>query len=257
MAQPKSYRLSKPPAYHYDLLLLSLITLACGLLGLPPINGVLPQAPMHTAALAKLKQQMQSPAAQQPTADAAVCDGVVTQPQSCSTENQDCPSAVLAAVSTAVSTASDCDPWVKQNSIVCDAAAGGQSCDVASGGEGLNPAAHNHSCHSCHTVCGVEDPDPDPGKESLVVEQRLSGLMQAVGVLIALGATPAVQQIPTGGGWVGMVSLTSGMPAQVSNSLGSNTHFSQQDVCLHDSRNCSEAVERQRFCRSNACLSSS
>lgn len=32
-------------------------TLACGLLGLPPVNGVLPQAPMHTRSLAHICQQ--------------------------------------------------------------------------------------------------------------------------------------------------------------------------------------------------------
>ncbi len=33
-------------------------TLLCGLIGLPPVNGVLPQAPMHTRALADLKRLM-------------------------------------------------------------------------------------------------------------------------------------------------------------------------------------------------------
>ena len=51
MAQLPEFRLGKPPAYHYDLFLLALITLACGLLGIPPINGVLPQAPMHSRSL--------------------------------------------------------------------------------------------------------------------------------------------------------------------------------------------------------------
>ena len=32
-------------------------TLACGLLGLPPVNGVLPQAPMHSRALITLRAQ--------------------------------------------------------------------------------------------------------------------------------------------------------------------------------------------------------
>jgi hypothetical protein len=32
-------------------------TLLCGLLGLPPVNGVLPQAPMHTRALATMQAQ--------------------------------------------------------------------------------------------------------------------------------------------------------------------------------------------------------
>ena len=33
-------------------------TLICGLLGLPPSNGVLPQSPMHTKSLAVLKRQV-------------------------------------------------------------------------------------------------------------------------------------------------------------------------------------------------------
>lgn len=33
-------------------------TLICGLLGLPPSNGVLPQSPMHTRSLAVLRRQV-------------------------------------------------------------------------------------------------------------------------------------------------------------------------------------------------------
>lgn len=33
-------------------------TSICGLLGLPPSNGVLPQSPMHTKSLAVLKRQV-------------------------------------------------------------------------------------------------------------------------------------------------------------------------------------------------------
>lgn len=33
-------------------------TLACGLLGIPPVNGVLPQAPMHTRSLATLQKSV-------------------------------------------------------------------------------------------------------------------------------------------------------------------------------------------------------
>ena len=44
MAQLEEFNLQKPPAYHYDLFLLGWMTLLCGLLGLPPVNGVLPQA---------------------------------------------------------------------------------------------------------------------------------------------------------------------------------------------------------------------
>lgn len=56
MAQQKEFNLKNPSAYHYDILLLGIMTLLCGLTGLPPSNGVLPQSPMHTKSLAVLKK---------------------------------------------------------------------------------------------------------------------------------------------------------------------------------------------------------
>ncbi|XP_061346275.1 probable boron transporter 7 [Gastrolobium bilobum] len=58
MAQQKEFNLQKPSAYHYDILLLGIMTLICGILGLPPSNGVLPQSPMHTKSLAVLRRQL-------------------------------------------------------------------------------------------------------------------------------------------------------------------------------------------------------
>ncbi|XP_059636195.1 boron transporter 4-like [Cornus florida] len=58
MAQQKEFNLKNPSAYHYDILLLGIMTLLCGLTGLPPSNGVLPQSPMHTKSLAVLKRQL-------------------------------------------------------------------------------------------------------------------------------------------------------------------------------------------------------
>ncbi|OMO97040.1 Bicarbonate transporter, eukaryotic, partial [Corchorus capsularis] len=58
LAQQKEFNLKKPSAYHYDILLLGIMTLICGLLGIPPSNGVLPQSPMHTKSLAVLKKQL-------------------------------------------------------------------------------------------------------------------------------------------------------------------------------------------------------
>ncbi|CAL5352173.1 unnamed protein product [Camellia sinensis] len=60
LAQQKEFNLRKPPSFHYDLLLLGFLTLMCGLLGIPPSNGVIPQSPMHTKSLATLKHQFAS-----------------------------------------------------------------------------------------------------------------------------------------------------------------------------------------------------
>ena len=51
LAQQQDFNVGRPSAYHWDLLVLSGMTLLCGLLGLPPVNGVLPQAPLHTKSL--------------------------------------------------------------------------------------------------------------------------------------------------------------------------------------------------------------
>ncbi|KAK1298591.1 putative boron transporter 2 [Acorus calamus] len=58
LSQQKEFNLKKPPSFHYDLLLLGFLTILCGLLGLPPSNGVIPQSPMHTKSLATLKHQL-------------------------------------------------------------------------------------------------------------------------------------------------------------------------------------------------------
>ncbi|GLU22139.1 hypothetical protein SLE2022_382350 [Rubroshorea leprosula] len=58
LAQQKEFNLKNPSAYHYDMLLLGFLTLLCGLIGLPPSNGVLPQSPMHTKSLAVLESQL-------------------------------------------------------------------------------------------------------------------------------------------------------------------------------------------------------
>ncbi|KAL2493428.1 Boron transporter 4 [Abeliophyllum distichum] len=58
LAQQKEFNLKNPSAYHHDILLLGFMTLLCGLIGLPPSNGVLPQSPMHTKSLAVLKRQL-------------------------------------------------------------------------------------------------------------------------------------------------------------------------------------------------------
>ncbi|KAA8540810.1 hypothetical protein F0562_024773 [Nyssa sinensis] len=58
LAQQKEFNLKKPASYHYDLLLLGFLVILCGLIGIPPSNGVIPQSPMHTKSLADLKHQL-------------------------------------------------------------------------------------------------------------------------------------------------------------------------------------------------------
>ncbi|GLT79494.1 hypothetical protein SLA2020_509800 [Shorea laevis] len=58
LAQQKEFNLKKPASYHHDLLLLGFLVIVCGLIGIPPSNGVIPQSPMHTKSLATLKHQL-------------------------------------------------------------------------------------------------------------------------------------------------------------------------------------------------------
>lgn len=58
LAQQKEFNLRKPASFHYDLLLLAALVIICGLLGIPPSNGVIPQSPMHTKSLATLKNEL-------------------------------------------------------------------------------------------------------------------------------------------------------------------------------------------------------
>ncbi|KAG9449877.1 hypothetical protein H6P81_009842 [Aristolochia fimbriata] len=58
LAQQKEFNLKKPPSFHYDLLLLGFLVILCGLIGIPPSNGVIPQSPMHTKSLATLKHEL-------------------------------------------------------------------------------------------------------------------------------------------------------------------------------------------------------
>lgn len=51
MAQRSQYKLTKPSSFHYDFALLGITTVVAGVLGIPPPNGLIPQAPLHTESL--------------------------------------------------------------------------------------------------------------------------------------------------------------------------------------------------------------
>jgi hypothetical protein len=51
MAQTKDFNLKKGSAYHLDFFVLGITIGVTGLLGIPPCNGLIPQAPLHTKSL--------------------------------------------------------------------------------------------------------------------------------------------------------------------------------------------------------------
>ncbi len=56
LAQSPDFNLVKSSAYSWDLAVLGMMTIVLGLLGLPPINGVIPQSPLHTRSLSKIQK---------------------------------------------------------------------------------------------------------------------------------------------------------------------------------------------------------
>lgn len=53
ICQGPQFDLKKPSSFHWDFFLLGITTLVAGFLGLPPPNGLIPQAPLHTESLVK------------------------------------------------------------------------------------------------------------------------------------------------------------------------------------------------------------
>jgi len=51
IAQDRLFKLQKPSAYHWDLFVLGVGLILSGVLGLPPNNGLIPQAPLHVKSL--------------------------------------------------------------------------------------------------------------------------------------------------------------------------------------------------------------
>jgi len=55
LTQSPKFNLKKPPAYHLDFLVLGITFIPCAMLGIPPGNGLIPQAPLHCRALCTRK----------------------------------------------------------------------------------------------------------------------------------------------------------------------------------------------------------
>lgn len=59
IAQGSQFPLRKSPGFHYDFFLLGITTFIAGLIGVPAPNGLIPQAPIHTASLVIMGQPSQ------------------------------------------------------------------------------------------------------------------------------------------------------------------------------------------------------
>lgn len=79
MAQGTEFPLQKPAGFHWDFFLLGLTTGIAGILGIPFPNGLIPQAPFHTAALCVTRQQADSDETMNKGKTVRVVDHVVEQ----------------------------------------------------------------------------------------------------------------------------------------------------------------------------------
>jgi boron transporter len=75
MAQQEEFNLKKPTSFHWDFMLLGVMELICGLIGIPPVNGVLPQAPMHTKSLSKVVKHKEEDKGRRMTATNGTTNG--------------------------------------------------------------------------------------------------------------------------------------------------------------------------------------
>eukprot|EP00238_Polyblepharides_amylifera_P014367 CAMPEP_0196587862 /NCGR_PEP_ID=MMETSP1081-20130531/58837_1 /TAXON_ID=36882 /ORGANISM="Pyramimonas amylifera, Strain CCMP720" /LENGTH=571 /DNA_ID=CAMNT_0041910179 /DNA_START=158 /DNA_END=1873 /DNA_ORIENTATION=- len=55
LSQQNNYNLKKPSAFNYDFMVVGFTILVCGILGIPPTNGLIPQAPLHVRSLAEIE----------------------------------------------------------------------------------------------------------------------------------------------------------------------------------------------------------
>lgn len=224
LAQQAEFNLKKPPSYHWDFFLLGLMTVLCGLLGLPPVNGVLPQSPMHSKALSsiqktrkKSKKKKKSQRNGLPplaasgshvgvqlaaTNAGAGVNGAAVPPLPENVESlvrEDSPMAGVdsgmgdddlqgqcsrggVSITPAGSCTTLLHPSASQQALV-GSTGSGQGGSVKGGAAGAG---------------GVDQDEVVPLKVS---EQRVSGLLQSLAVAGCLGATPALQFIPSSVLW--------------------------------------------------------
>lgn len=170
LAQTADFNLRKPSAYNWDLLLVGFMTFACGIIGIPPVNGVLPQAPMHTRALATLKMQM-----------------VKTRLQKTAIQHQDQPRADVMILMV--------EQAKKMGSRAADTIQAALSHEL---GQSTNDFPHGLT-KPADEFDLVRDIDAVLPME--VQEQRVSGLLQSLLVAVCLPLTPLIKFCPVAVLW--------------------------------------------------------
>lgn len=192
------------------------MTLVCGLLGMPPVNGVLPQSPMHTKALTKVagrraamkqrdtgqqeqeQQQGSAAAANGPFRPAGRSNGALLPDQAASRHIHPSPTALPLLPLNGTATSKVAAPAAKDGNSLPPSPAVGDSSEWPP--PALMPEA---AAEAAGAGAGAEC-DIDGGDEVVpvhVYEQRVSGLLQSLGVGACLAAMPAIRQIPTAALW--------------------------------------------------------
>ncbi|WOK93921.1 boron transporter 4-like isoform X2 [Canna indica] len=165
LAQQKEFNLKNPSAYHHDIFVLGFMVLVCGLLGLPPSNGVLPQSPMHTKSLAVLKRRI-------------ICEKMVESAKESIRQK-----------------ASNSEIYGKMEEVFTEMDKGHTSISIEQELENLkNAVADSNSTVDIKKQIDAHLP-------VRVNEQRVSNLLQSLLVGGCIGAMPVIKEIPTSVLW--------------------------------------------------------
>ncbi|KAJ6815237.1 boron transporter 4-like [Iris pallida] len=172
LAQQKEFNLRNPSAYHYDILVLGFMVLICGLLGIPPSNGVLPQSPMHTKSLAVLKRQL-----------------ILKK-------------MVQSAKESIKQQASNMEIYGKMQEVFIEVDKAKTNTSVAKELKDLKDAVMRNEATGGE-LKGPFDPEKhiDAYLPVRVNEQRVTNLLQSLLVAASLGAMPIIKKIPTSVLW--------------------------------------------------------
>ena len=175
---------SKPETYAYDQALMGACAVAAGLAGLPPTNGVLPQAPMHTHALSVAAAEVARARARKAKAAEDKRAGQLRAAEAGRGSGRPGSQAVVSRGAVA-----DEPPSVTTEAAQRDMASALALVDGQRGGAASGTGTPDALAGPPATA----DPPAHP-----ILETRLAALLQSLGVAAALGAAPALALIPRG-----------------------------------------------------------